>query len=713
MTTETFCYDDEVVKKFLWATMFWGGVGMLVGLIIAMQLVWPALNLNTPWLTFGRLRPVHTNAVVFAFCGNAIFAGIYHSSQRLLKARMWSDALSQFHFWGWQLIVVAAALTLPLGFTSSKEYAELEWPIDIAIAVVWVSFAVNYVMTLKNRRESVLYVSIWFYIATIITIAVLHVVNSLEIPVGPLKSYSIYSGVQDALVQWWYGHNAVAFFLTTPFLGLVYYYLPKAIGKPIYSYRLSIIHFWSLIFIYIWAGPHHLQYTALPGWLQSLGMVFSVMLLAPSWGGGINFILTMKEGWSSLKTDPIVKFFAAGTTFYMMSTFEGPLLSIKSVNALSHYTDWTVAHVHAGALGWNGFIIFGMVYWLLPRLYNTKLHSEKLANFHFWLGTLGILLYIVSMWSAGVMHGLMAQKTDAAGILAHPNFIEIVTAIKPLHLVRAVGGTLYLVGLFVMVYNLFKTVANAPAKTLPVQISAPARPDTRNVIFPSYHSMAENWSSYMLVFVTVVVLIGGVLEMVPLMAIERKGIAIAGVKPYTPLELEGRDIYIREGCNNCHTQMVRPLVHETTRYGEFSKAGEFVYDYPHLWGSKRTGPDLQRIGQKYNESWHWKHMIDPRSIVPESTMPSYAWLAVDKLDASKTANKLKVLKILGVPYTTQDVEAAPAVLAAQANEVAARLAAQGEVAPADSELVALISYLQRMGTDIKLKNNNTEPGGTK
>lgn len=703
MKTEAFFYDDDIVKKFLWATLFWGAIGLLVGVLIATQLVWPVMNFDTSWLTYGRLRPLHTNAVIFAFCGNAIFAGVYHSSQRLLKARMWSDALSKFHFWGWQLIIVSAALTLPLGFTSSKEYAELEWPIDLAIALVWVVFAINYLMTLKKRREQVLYVSIWFYLATIITIAMLHIVNSLALPVAPLKSYSIYSGVQDALVQWWYGHNAVAFFLTTPFLGLVYYYLPKAIGKPIYSYRLSIIHFWSLIFIYIWAGPHHLLYSALPEWLQSVGLVFSIMLLAPSWGGAINFILTMKQDWASLKSDPIVKFFAAATTFYMMATFEGPLLSIKTVNALSHNTDWTIAHVHAGTLGWNGFVVFGMTYYLLPRLYRTKLHSQKWANTHFWVSMLGILLYILSMWAAGAIHGLMAQKIDGSGVLAYPNFVEIVTAIRPLHIIRAIGGALYLSGLFLMVWNLALTVKHAP-KNLALQVvSAPPLPESRNMVFSSWHSCSENWSSIMVTLVTVVVAIGGLLEMLPLFSIEPKSISISTVKPYSALELEGRDIYIREGCNNCHTQQVRPLVHETTRYGEPSKAGEFVNDYPHLWGSKRTGPDLHRVGGKYNDVWQWKHMLDPRSIVPDSIMPAYKFLAESALDDSKISAKISAMRTLGVRYSVDDIKNARADLHRQAKEIASRLTEQGEVARADSELVALIAYLQRLGIDIKAK----------
>src|SRR6187431_3641535 len=424
MNVETFKYDNRIVRAFAIATVIWGLVGFSAGLLIACQLFWPDLNLNLQYTTFGRLRPLHTNAVIFAFVGNGMFMGIYYSLQRLCKARMFSDALSWINFWGWQLIIVGAAITLPLGLTTSKEYAELEWPIDIAIALVWVAFTVNLLGTILRRREKHLYVAIWFYIATAITVAVLHIVNSLAVPASAFKSYSIYAGVQDALVQWWYGHNAVAFFLTTPYLGLMYYFLPKAANRPVFSYRLSIIHFWSLVFIYIWAGPHHLLNTSLPDWAQTLGMVFSVMLWAPSWGGMINGLLTLRGAWDKLRTDPVLKFFAAGITFYGMATLEGPMLSIRSVNALSHYTDWTVGHVHSGALGWNGFMAAGMFYWLAPRLWKTKLWSPAMANMHFWVGLVGILLYVASMWSAGIMQPLMLNETNAGGATLKYEFIE-------------------------------------------------------------------------------------------------------------------------------------------------------------------------------------------------------------------------------------------------------------------------------------------------
>src|SRR6187431_779224 len=453
MNVETFKYDNRIVRAFAIATVIWGLVGFSAGLLIACQLFWPDLNLNLQYTTFGRLRPLHTNAVIFAFVGNGMFMGIYYSLQRLCKARMFSDALSWINFWGWQLIIVGAAITLPLGLTTSKEYAELEWPIDIAIALVWVAFTVNLLGTILRRREKHLYVAIWFYIATALTVAVLHVINSLEVPVSAFKSYSIYAGVQDALVQWWYGHNAVAFFLTTPYLGLMYYFLPKAAGRPVFSYRLSIIHFWALIFIYIWAGPHHLLYTALPDWAQSLGVVFSVMLIAPSWGGMLNGLFTLRGAWDKVREDPVLKFMVVALTCYGMATFEGPMLSLKSVNAIAHFTDWIIAHVHVGALGWNGFLTFGVLYWLIPKIFNTTLYSRKLANNHFWIGTIGIVLYVVPMYWAGFTQATMWKAFTEEGTLKY-QFLETVTNIKSMYVLRSVGGTIYLVGVFVMVYNL-------------------------------------------------------------------------------------------------------------------------------------------------------------------------------------------------------------------------------------------------------------------
>jgi cytochrome c oxidase cbb3-type subunit I/II len=458
-------YDDRSVRRFIFATVLWGAVGMLVGVILALQLAWWPANLNTPYLTFGRLRPLHTNAVIFAFTGNGVFAGIYYSMQRLLKTRMWSDKLSAFHFWGWQAIIVSAAITLPLGLTEAKEYAELIWPIDIAIAVVWLAFAANFFGTIAIRKVKHLYVAIWFYMSMVITITVLHVVNNLALPVSLTRSYPIYSGLTDALVQWWYGHNAVGFLLTTPILGLLYYFLPRAAERPVYSYRLSIVHFWGLVFLYIWAGPHHLLYSALPDWAQTLGMVFSLMLLAPSWGGMLNGLLTLRGAWDRLRTDPILKFFVVAITFYGMSTFEGPLMAIRSVNALSHYTDWTIGHVHSGALGWVGMTMFGMLYWLAPRVYYRPLHSTSLATAHFWLATVGIVLYVVAMWAAGVTQGLMWRAVDANGLLQYPNFLDTVRVLNPFYWIRLGGGLMYFTGVLMLGWNLFRTSQSSATTT--------------------------------------------------------------------------------------------------------------------------------------------------------------------------------------------------------------------------------------------------------
>ncbi|MCL4120575.1 UNVERIFIED_CONTAM: hypothetical protein GTU68_028556 [Idotea baltica] len=671
---------------------------MLVGVIAAFQLVFPALNL-TAELTFGRIRPLHTNAVIFAFVGNGIFAGVYYSLQRLLKTRMWSGFLSKFNFWGWQSIILAAAITLPLGLTTSHEYAELIWPIDVAIALVWVAFGINMFGTILQRRENHLYVAIWFYIATWVTVTVLHVIRSLELPVSMIESIPVFAGVQDALVQWWYGHNAVAFFLTTPYLGLMYYFLPKAANRPVYSYKLSIIHFWGLIFIYIWAGPHHLLYTSLPDWAQSLGTVFSIMLIAPSWGGMLNGLLTLRGAWDRVRTDPILKFFVVAVSAYGMATLEGPLLSIKSINAISHYTDWTVAHVHVGTLGWNGMLTFGMLYWLIPKLYKTKLYSIKLANAHFWIATLGTVFYCVPMYWAGWTQSMMWKAFTPDGFLQYGNFLETVTQIVPMYAIRGIGGTIYLLGAFVMLYNLYKTAQGH--KVEDTDVSFPAREKHVKHKGEYWHKWIERRPIQMLLLATILVLIGGIIEIVPMLVIDKNIPKIASVTPYTPLELEGRGIYIREGCNNCHSQMVRPFRSETERYGDFSKSGEFVYDYPHLWGSKRTGPDLHRVGGKYPDSWHYNHMIDPTSMSPGSIMPPYAWLAEDDLNTSYTAAKIKAMQTMGVPYERGYADIAIEDLKTQANEIAQSLAKDGITQEnlADKEIVALTAYLQRLGTD--------------
>ncbi len=706
---ERFVYDDAIVRMFLLATIVWGLVGTLVGLVIALQLVNPVFNFQAPWLSFGRLRPLHTNAVIFAFAGNAIFTGVYYSSQRLLKARMWSDLLSRLHFWGWQAIIVAAALTLPLGFSQSKEYAELEWPIDIAIALVWVIFAVNFFGTMARRRERHLYVALWFYIATIAAIAVLHIFNNLVVVAGPLKSYPIYAGVQDAFMQWWYGHNAVAFFLTTPFLGMMYYFLPKAAERPVFSYRLSILHFWTLVFIYIWAGPHHLHYTALPAWASTLGMLFSVMLWMPSWGGMINGLLTLRGAWHKVTEDPVLKFFVVAITFYGMSTFEGPMLSVKSVNALSHYTDWTIAHVHAGALGWVGFMVFGMVYWLLPRVFQTELWSRKLAEVHFWLGTVGILLYIVAIYAAGLTQGLMWRAFDETGRLAYPDFVETTVRLIPMYWVRVVGGGLYIVGVVLCGVNMLMTWRRRPARYEERVHEAPAlAPGYPVEVAPggfrraAWHRRWEGMPVTFSAWVAVAVVSASLFEIVPMFVIRSNVPTISAVRPYTPLELHGRDIYIAEGCNNCHSQMIRPIRAETLRYGEYSKPGEFVYDHPFLWGSRRIGPDLQRVGGKYPHLWHVRHMEDPRSTTPQSMMPAYPWLLKRPIDWVSLERGVAAQVSLGVPYTKDEVQKAAALARSQAQGIAREIVQQGGAAGLENtKLVALIAYLQRLGTDIK------------
>jgi cytochrome c oxidase cbb3-type subunit I len=469
-------YNYNVVRQFAVMTVVWGVVGMLVGVIIAAQLIWPELNFGVPWLSYGRLRPLHTNAVIFAFGGCALFASSYYVVQRTCHARLFCDKLAAFTFWGWQAVIVLAAITLPLGITTSKEYAELEWPIDILIAVVWVSYAVVFFGTLYKRRIQHIYVANWFFGAFIITVALLHIVNSAAVPATFWKSYSVYAGAQDAMVQWWYGHNAVGFFLTAGFLGMMYYFIPKQAGRPVYSYRLSVVHFWALIFTYMWAGPHHLHYTALPDWTQSLGMVFSLILLAPSWGGMINGIMTLSGAWHKLRTDPILKFLVVSLSFYGMSTFEGPMMSIKTVNALSHYTDWTIGHVHSGALGWVGLVSMGSMYYLIPRLFGrAEMYSVRLINVHFWIATVGIVLYITAMWIAGVMQGLMWRAVGEDGTLTY-TFVESVKATYPFYAIRLAGGLLYFGGMLVMLYNMVMTIAEAKAAdaTIPAPVAAHA-----------------------------------------------------------------------------------------------------------------------------------------------------------------------------------------------------------------------------------------------
>ncbi len=703
---DRFYYDNDIVRKFAIASIVFAVVGFLVGILIATQLFLPDLNAQIPWLTFGRLRPLHTNAVIFAFVGNAIFTGVYYSTQRLVKARMYSKILSNIHFWGWQLIIVCAAITLPLGITSGHEYAELEWPIDLMIAVVWVVFGINLLMTLLKRRESHIYVAIWFYISSWITVTMLHIGNNLEVPWSLMKSYPVFAGVADALIQWWYGHNAVAFFLTTPYLGLMYYFVPKAANRPVYSYKLSIIHFWTLIFIYIWAGPHHLLYSALPDWAQSLGTVMSVMLIAPSWGGMLNGLLTLRGAWDKVRQDPVLKFFVVAITAYGMSTFEGPMMSVKSVNAITHFTDWTIGHVHIGALGWNGMLTFGMFYYLFPKLYNTKLYSVKLAEWHFWLATIGIIVYATPMYWSGITQQLSWKQFNPDGTLVYGNFLDTVTQLIPMYVIRAIGGTVYFLGLCLAIFNLWKTAASGKF-VKEEEAEAPALEKVHHE--NRGHRWIESRMGAFYFWAFIAVLIGGMVQIIPTILVKSNIPTISTVQPYTPLELEGRDIYIREGCVNCHSQLVRPFRSETARYGQYSKAGEYIYDRPFLWGSKRTGIDLHRVGGKYNDKWHYDHMFDPRSTSAGSIMPRYSWLQENDLTFDKLESKIKVLKMLGTPYADGAETKAVEDAKAQAKAIADNLKSLGvnKEGLENKEIVAVIAYLQRLGTDIKKSSETT------
>ncbi|TVP79305.1 MAG: cytochrome-c oxidase, cbb3-type subunit II, partial [Puniceicoccaceae bacterium] len=625
------------------------------------------------------------------------------------------------------------------------------------VAVIWLVFATNFFWTLAKRNERSLYVGLWFYIATIVTITMLYVVNHLSIPTSFTHSYPIFGGVQDALVQWWYGHNAVAFFLTTPMLGIMYYFVPKSVNRPVYSYRLSIIHFWSLVFIYIWAGPHHLLNTSLPEWLQSLGMIFSLMLWAPSWAGMLNGLLTLRGAWDKLLTDPVVKFFAAAVTFYGMATFEGPLLSIKAVNALSHYTDWTIAHVHGATLGWNGFLAAGMFYWLAPRLWNTKLYSTALANAHFWLGMVGILLYVASMWVSGITQGLMLNATAEGGtLLQYPNFLDTLQAIRPAMLFRVFGGGFYLLGFGMMAYNIWRTARAGEPVNGSVEIprpepeGSPAEPKhgfrpflnapvlysflliffvcltifsdgavflfgvlmtvlVCVVIIAHFEACKVEWTKWyekllehsfaFSVLTIIAAAIGGAIQIIPTVTMQRANNMEGRIQiPYTPLELIGRDIYVSEGCYNCHSQMIRTMVPEVLRYGDYSHLGEFVYDFPHQWGSKRTGPDLARVGGKRSDEWHFYHMLDARSISPGSNMPNYPWLFEKDAKVDQLPNKIRAMRMLGVPYPLDlSEEEIQRQVDEQAKQIASGLAEKGAYIEPQKEIVALIAYLQKLG----------------
>lgn len=757
---QRFYYDNKIVKAFVYATIFWGIIGFLIGLILALLFYWPQIpeflfgtddirihsifgsNINNLIKTqgcfgFGRLRMLHTSAVIFAFIGNSIFAGVYYSLQRLLKARMYNDGLSWINFWGWQCIIILTAVTFLIGINTSKEYAEHEWPIDILILVIWLVFGLNMFLTIFKRRVFHIYVAIWFYIATWIGICMLHIFNNLAVPLNwnvlKPKSYSIYSGVQDALVQWWYGHNAVAFLLTTPVLGLMYYFLPKAVNRPVFSYKLSIIHFWSLIFVYIWAGPHHLLYTALPNWAQVLGTVFSIMLIAPSWGGMLNGLLTLRGSWNRLREEPVLKFFVVAIVCYGMATFDGPLLATKTLNKIGHFTDWVIAHVHLGGLGWNGFMAFGVVYYLIQKLFKTSFYSKKMIEFHFWLGTLGIIFYVIPMYISGITQSLMLKEFNLDGTLKWKSWVDTINAIRPYFLLRIIGGFLYISGFFLMIVNIIATIKNKKiidnelAEAFPLSLMIKKQKKNKE----EFHSWLEHLPFYFSILAFLVLSIGGIVEIFPTILLKSNIPEISSVQPYTPLELEGRDLYIREGCNACHSQMIRPFRDEVARFSgswtvkEYSKAGEFVYDRPFLWGSKRTGPDLQRQGGKNPNSWHFKHIYNPRSTSPGSIMPRYPWLIYNKLDNSHTLQKINLLKNKFSGYTDykkfitqKDIEESMykqqkfivSQIYSESNDIKKEFdntlnRKNSNFIPLENrEIIALIAYLQRLGIDIKVED---------
>jgi cytochrome c oxidase cbb3-type subunit I/II len=729
----SFSYDDAIVRWFVGATLFWGLMAMLGGVVVGCLLVMPKLFQGVspafaPWLTFGRLRPIHTNAAIYAFIGNAIFAAIYYSTQRLCKARMWSGWLSRLHFWSWQAIIVAACVTLPLGITQGKEFAELEWPIDIAIAVVWILFfGVNFFATLAVRRDRHLYISLWFYIASIIAVGVLHLVNNFVVPIGWDKSYPMFGGVQEAMLQWWYGHNLLAFLLTMPFLGLMYYFLPKAANRPIYSYRLAIIHFWALVLLYVWAGPQHLHFTTIPEWASSLGMIFGLMLWMPAWGGLINGLMTLRSAGAKMALDPVLKFFFVALVFYGIATLEGSLMSVKSVNALTQYSDWTIAHMHVGALGWNGMLIFAMTYWLLPKLYQTKLWSPMLVTWHLRIAVLGILLYIIPIHIAGIIQTWMWRAQNDLGRLQYVGFLESIQASFPYWWARLVGGGLYVLGMFMLGFNVLMTRATRPAKyevqlfkarredevlseTPPPPASLEGKPVLDFAVtmerFASlvWHRRWERQPAKVTWAILLIVVVASLAELIPTFIIRSNVPLIATVKPYTPLELAGRDLYIAEGCFNCHSQMIRPLVAEVQRYGEFSKPGESVYDHPVQWGSRRIGPDLAREGGKQSSYWHWQHFEKPDKLSPGSIMPAYQDLLDQELNHREIGRRMAAIKDLGAVAETDGAKAEDSSKK-QAEKIAAEIIAQGgpveygDHLVKDTVAVALIAYIQRVGTD--------------
>ena len=731
-SSDSFVYDDRIVRMFIAATLFWGIVATTVGVLVGLVLIAPKMFDGNEAFGFGRLRPVHTNLALFAFVGNAFFAAIYFSVQRLCKSRMASDLLSQLHFWSWQAVVAAGSITLPMGMTQGKEFAEWEWPIDLAFALSWIGFfAVNFFMTLSRRREKYLYVSLWFYSASVVVVGVIHVLNSLVMPLELGKSYSLLAGVQDAMLQWFYGHNLLAFFMIMPMLGLMYYFLPKITGRRVYSYKLAIIHFWSLALLYVWMGPHHLNYSAAPGWVTTTAMIAGLLLWAPSWLGFINGWKTLTGPATSESTpDPVAKkFMLVALLCYGWIVLESTALSLKGIDAFAQYTDWDIATIHVAGLGWCGMLAFAGIYWMIPRLYQTQWASQSAVTLHYWLSLSGLLLFVIPLYYAGVTESRMWNGLDSVGNLEHLDFIDSVAAAKSMWHTRMLGGLLYTLGLVVAGINLSLTWLKRPKSVHQRVHMAPKyevdgpTPDTESPL--AHAPMLEaakkldvlsrlnwhrRWESITGRFAGAGLLALGaaaIFQLLPVVLVRGSVPSISTVKPYTPLELLGRDIYVAEGCFNCHSQTVRPLVAETQRYGDFSLEDEFFYDRPFQWGSRRIGPDLAREGGKLTSSWHWYHLDNPRDKdrgEPESVMPSFTHLLDEPIDFESIPPRVELAHRMGAPYEIELTESI-AMAKRQAEEVAADIVGgggpvrRGKLMVFDSQAVALIAYLQRLGTD--------------
>lgn len=761
-------YSDRIARRFLVASLVWGGLAMCVGLLLGLELVLWQANL-TPALSFGRLRPVHTGAMVFAFVGNMVFAGVYYSSQRLLRVRLVSERLAEVHFWGWQAAIAGMVATVPLGMTRGLEYGEMEWPLELLLVLLWAAFAVQLFRMVAGRRVRRLAVSVWFYLAAVIAVGGLFVLGNLAVPASLGKSYALFGGAAGALVEWMYGHGAIEFLLTAPVVGILYFLLPRVSGRPIYSHRLAVVHFWGLVFLAVWVGPAHLLDTAMPDWIQTLGMVFGVMLWAASLAGVINGLMTVRGAGGDApadQRDPALPFVIGALVFYALATLEGPLLGVKSVSGLAHYTDWVIGHAHAAGMGWNGLMVAALGYWLWPRLHGVKLHSRAAAGAHLYLALVGIGLYVAAMWIAGVTQGLMWQAGRDGGGLAY-SFIETLAAHRIQYWARLVGGGLYLAGFVVMGWNLWRT-ARAGALVeeaigdadggggggggsgssggdggeaadnrdrrarlltgMPVVVTALALALCVGAAFVNplaalgllfvmlvlvvggvavaaagpaqgrarWHDRLERRALPFIALIALCVLVGSSAELLP--ALASGGDENAQVVPLSALELAGRDVYLEEGCVGCHSQMIRPFLWEVARYGSVSRPADSSLDHPFLWGSRRIGPDLARIGGKYPDLWHYQHLMDPRAVSPGSTMPPYAHLRDSKVDLGSLGARMQALAAAGVPYDGMEIESAADDALAEAQDITGELLATGKVRVApDSKMVALIAYLQRLG----------------